>query len=125
MGKKSRKKGANNNKKKLKKSAVSTTPQQQQQQPPSRDETATTNTTIKREYFVGDRVWFIGGKHPTQQNQGYIETDNFNPNTFRGCVREIRESFVSSQQLGIITFHSLMEGREDEIVWGELIVICL
>jgi len=125
MGKKSRKKGANHNKKKSKKSLVSSAPpQQQQQQPPSRDETSTTNTTNKREFFVGDRVWFIGGKHPTQ-NQGYIKTDDFDPNTFRGYVREIRESFVSSQQLGIITFHSLIEGREDEIVWGELIVVCL
>lgn len=110
MGKKSRKKGANNNKKKSKKSLVSTTPQQQQQQqPPShRDETTTTTTINKREFFVGDRVWFLDST-----------VDMYDPNTFRGYIGKIDGS---SSTIGIITFHSLMEGREDEMVWGELIV---
>ena len=107
MGKKSRKKGA----KKSKKSAVSSAPphQQQQQQPPShRDETTTTTTINKREFFVGDRVWFLDST-----------VDMYDPNTFRGYIGKIDGS---SSTIGIITFHSLMEGREDEMVWGELIV---
>ena len=107
MGKKSRKKGANNNKKKSKKSAVSTTPQQQQ--PPSIDgTTTTTNTANKREFFVGDRVWFW--------DTTAVNVDD--PNTYRGYIGKIDGS-----TMGITTFDSLMEGREDEIVWGELIVV--
>jgi len=108
MGKKSRKKGANNNKKKSKKSVVSSAPPQQQQPPSHRDETSTTNTTNKREFFVGDRVWFWDK----------FVVNLYNPNTFRGYIGKIDGS-----TMGIITFHSLMEGRDEEMVWGELIVI--
>ena len=125
MGKKSKKKGANNNKKKSKKSAVSTTPQQQQQQqPPShRDETSTTNTTTKREFFVGDRVWFVGKRDRLNDTGGVVHWDIFDPNTFRGYIREIRGDDSILGKLGITTLHSLMEGRDEEMVWGELIVI--
>ena len=121
MGKKSRKKGANNNKKKSKKSTVSSAPQQQ---PPSqRDETITTTTTNKREFFVGDRVWFVGKRDRLNDNGGVVHWDIFDPNTFRGYIREIRGDDSKLGKLGITTFHSLMEGRDEEMVWGELIVI--
>lgn len=121
MGKKSRKKGANNNKKKSKKSTVSSAPQQQ---PPSqRDETITTTTTNKREFFVGDRVWFVGKRDRLNDNGGVVHWDIFDPNTFRGYIREIRGDDSILGKLGITTFHSLMEGRDEEMVWGELIVI--
>jgi len=109
MGKKSRKKGANNNKKKSKKSVVSSAPPQQQQPPSQRDETTTTTTTNKREFFVGDRVWIW--------DTTAVNVDD--PNTYRGYIGKI-----DGAELGITTFHSLMEGREGEIVWGELIVVC-
>ena len=41
------------------------------------------------------------------------------PNTYRGYIGKIDGS---TSTMGITTFDSLMEGREDEMVWGELIV---
>ena len=110
MGKKSRKKGAakgarrdQHPSKRSQQSAAPPAPRIRQQRDDFDSDfdysDAFSNPNDEREYFVGDRIWFIES----------VFYDPCNPNTYRGMVRGI----LPDGQLRIISLQAIMDGDED------------